>query len=110
MTSSPDGRAQQIPTFGTKSRTKGCKQSGEAFMDGWYNEIVYDGGWELSALLFTSSGQCHRYLTCMIRIMKKDMKKHSYSRNRTEKRSINGFQPVFIRAVFYEVFQRVVSS
>src|SRR6516162_4341092 len=46
----------------------------------------------------------------MMRVMKKNMNKQSYSRNRTKKRSINRFQPVFISAVFYKVFQRTVSS
>jgi hypothetical protein len=32
----------------------------------------------------------------MMRVMKKNMNKQSYSRNRTKKRSINRFQPVFI--------------
>lgn len=37
------------------------------------------------------------------------MYKKSDSRNRAEKRGINGFQPVFISAGFYDVFQHAVT-
>jgi len=42
--------------------------------------------------------------------MEKNMRKQSYSRNRPKKRRINQFQPIFIGAVFDNVFQHPVSS
>ena len=46
----------------------------------------------------------------MMRVMKKNMNKSLIRVNRTKKRSVNRFQPIFIDAVFYKVFQHAVSS
>lgn len=72
--------------------------------------VAWDSKRRSQTLLFASFGQRHRYLTRVMRVVKKNMSKKARTRDRAEERSINRFQPVFIGAAFYKTLQRLESS
>src|ERR1700753_2124154 len=55
--------------------------------------------------LVASSGQRHGDLACVVCVVEEGVGEESGAGDRAEKRSVDGFQPVFVGAVVYEALQ-----